>query len=825
VRKIEIFKLWGSIDLKGADQAGKDIEDLDKKAGKSDGVLSKLGETGAKFGGLVAKGAVVAGAGLVGLVAMSDSLQKAFNGLQASTGATEGEMRDMEKSLKNIYKNNYGESIGDIASSMANVKQNTGLAGAELEKLTQSALMLRDTFAFEVEESTRAADTMMKQFGISGEEAMTLIAQGAQQGANRTGDLLDTINEYAPQFKAIGIDAEFMMDTLITGAQNGSFSIDKVGDAVKEMNIRMKDGNKETKSALTSIGLNAAEITKAFAKGGDAGQQAFIDVVNALADVEDPMKKNIAGVAIMGTQYEDLEGKAIDALADIGYHTDMTGDTLKQINSIKYDTISEALKGVGRNLYISILEPIQSKIMPAMNDVIGKFTSLIEASKDLVQGDFVKFSEIVTKAFGQETGLKIMQFVLAVQEGFAKVKEFIGDLKTNIMTFVTWITPFVIPILEALASFIQSITAKITSFWQENGAQITQAVKNAFNMIKSIIEFVMPAVLFIIKTVWGNIKGVIDGALNIIMGLIKVFAGIFTGDFSKMWEGVKQLFSGALEFLWNLINLMLIGKLIGGIKAFVTGGIKQFTTFWNKAVEIFKNLDDHVFKIIGSLASKVVGKFKSLYDEGARIFGTLRTFGANAFEALKQAVFSVVSNMVKGVKDSFSSLATGAKHRFEGILSTATSIFGKIKNAITNPIEAAKNTVSSIISKIKGLFSNMKVKIPMPHFSASVGHKTIAGIKIPIPDIDVDWYAQGTNFAPGGLAVVGERGPELLQLPRGSKVRTNEETKQMMNHQPVQPVVKVYIGDEEIKDMMFDYVDGEQNIRQFKNSFMGGYTK
>lgn len=67
----------------------------------------------------------------------------------------------------------------------------------------------------------------------------------------------------------------------------------------------------------------------------------------------------------------------------------------------------------------------------------------------------------------------------------------------------------------------------------------------------------------------------------------------------------------------------------------------------------------------------------------------------------------------------------------------------------------------------------------MPHFSASVGHKTIAGIKIPIPDIDVDWYAKGTNFAPGGLAMVGERGPELIQLPRGSKVHTAQETKKM----------------------------------------------
>jgi phage-related protein len=180
------------------------------------------------------------------------------------------------------------------------------------------------------------------------------------------------------------------------------------------------------------------------------------------------------------------------------------------------------------------------------------------------------------------------------------------------------------------------------------------------------------------------------------------------------------------------------------------------------------------------MISKVVGYFKNLYTEGARIFGTLKTFGANTFSALWTAIKTVAGNIASGVKGFFLDMVTGAKFHMQGLLEKAKSIFNGIKGAITNPIETAKTLVGKAISAIKGFFSNMKLKIPLPHFNFSLGHKDIGGISVPFPKIDVDWYAMGTNFAPGGLAVVGERGPELVTLPRGSKVDTANETSKLL---------------------------------------------
>lgn len=291
--------------VEGMENAGKKMDDFtstvdgntEKTSKKMSGFGSKLGVLA--VGAVAGLGTALVGAGVAG-VKMADDLKGSLNGLQASTGATEEEMKGMEESLKNIYNANLGESFQDIADSMALVKQNTGLTGEALESATKNAIMLRDTFDMDFAETTNTANSMMKQFGITSDEAFNLIAQGAQNGANKNGDLLDSLNEYAPQFKAMGFSAEEFTNVLIDGAKNGAFSIDKVGDAVKEFNIRSKDGSKATIDAFQSLGLNADKMGQSFAKGGEEGQAAFKQVMTALNDIEDPMEKNRIGVALFG---------------------------------------------------------------------------------------------------------------------------------------------------------------------------------------------------------------------------------------------------------------------------------------------------------------------------------------------------------------------------------------------------------------------------------------------------------------------------------------------------------------------------------------------
>lgn len=98
----------------------------------------------------------------------------------------------------------------------------------------------------------------------------------------------------------MGLSAEQMMGILIAGAQAGAFNLDKVGDAVKEFNIRAGDGSKTTAEGFKAIGLSADAMKAAIRAGGEEAQQAFMATVAALAAMEDPVAQNTAGVALFG---------------------------------------------------------------------------------------------------------------------------------------------------------------------------------------------------------------------------------------------------------------------------------------------------------------------------------------------------------------------------------------------------------------------------------------------------------------------------------------------------------------------------------------------
>lgn len=122
---------------------------------------------------------------------------------------------------------------------------------------------------------TLPSTRMMDNFGTSGEEAMNLIASGAQNGLDYSGELLDSISEYSVQFGKMGLDAEDMFSIFEKGAESGAFNLDKVGDAVKEMSIRVVDGSDTTREGFELLGLDADTMAQKFAAGGDTAKEAL----------------------------------------------------------------------------------------------------------------------------------------------------------------------------------------------------------------------------------------------------------------------------------------------------------------------------------------------------------------------------------------------------------------------------------------------------------------------------------------------------------------------------------------------------------------------
>ena len=406
---------------KAIDDTESEVENFTFSTEKAEEATEKLSDsfTVAKgiMANLIAEGIKALTTELINLtkeaVTFSAEFESAMNTLQVQTGMSSKEMEKYNGIMKEMYNKNYGDSFDDIAQSIATVAQNSKeVDPAKIQELTEGALTLRDAFGFEVNETMRAANMLMDQFGISGEEAYNLIAQGAQNGLNKNGDLLDTINEYAVHFKQTGLSAEDFFNMLENGAEEGTFSVDKLGDAWKEFGIRAKDTTTTTTEAYEILGLNADEMRAKFAEGGESAKQATDTILTALFSMDDAVKQNQAGVDLFGTMWEDLGADAIKALSDTNGEITTTKNSLEEINKIQYSGFKNELEQMGRELQTSVFEPLAKKVIPQ----VKKFFDTLKNSGSLqsfsnILGDVAEiFLELANKLL--PPALKLLEGIL-----------------------------------------------------------------------------------------------------------------------------------------------------------------------------------------------------------------------------------------------------------------------------------------------------------------------------------------------------------------------------------------------------------------------------
>lgn len=302
--------------------------------------------------------------------------ERSLDKLKAKTFANGEEMKKYESVAQNVYKNAFGGSFSDVTDAIASVIEMTGDSDdVTLQNVTQNAMTLRDVYDMDIKESMRAVNSMVKQFGISYEEAFDIIVAGTQNGLNQNDDFLDTLNEYSVQYKNAGYSAQDMFNMLSNGAQTGTWSIDKLGDALKEYNIRMSDGT--ANDYLKDLGLNAEKLTSQYAKGGESAKQATTEIINALKNTDDKQKQFIAGQGIMGTMWEDLGADAVFSLVNTQGEMDATSERMSTLADDAYDNLGTAFQGIGASIETDLLQPLSDDTSSFVWDLIPKIQGLI----------------------------------------------------------------------------------------------------------------------------------------------------------------------------------------------------------------------------------------------------------------------------------------------------------------------------------------------------------------------------------------------------------------------------------------------------------------
>lgn len=523
-----------------SDSLRQSVERTNQQLGLVD---KKTLATAAKFAALASGAAAAAGAMAVGFIKSGNDYIRTMNGISAQTGVTGEQLQQFGAIARSVYTNGKGENFQEVADALVNIQQASGLAGAELEAATNSAMLLKDTFAMETNETTRAATALMKNFGITAEEAYGIIAVGAQNGANKNGDLLDTLNEYSVHYKALGLDADQFIQSLIAGADAGAFSIDKIGDAVKEFTIRAKDGSKTSAEAFAAINLNAETMTAAFAAGGDAAEAAFFQTIKALNAMEDPVAKNAAGVALFGTMFEDLESGVLDTMASMAGANVDAAAALRQMEAVKYNDIGYAITQISRSFSDAMIPAAEKagqtvyKYMPqiraSIERVVPAVTALAESFAAALPG-IIDFMASAANEIAYFTGVivdgwpVIAPILSGLATGFAVFKVATGavSLLTGVMgAFGVTMTVSMAPILGVAAAIGAVVAAGVLLYqnWDTVMAyagRLGAYLGGVWQSIKDGCAAMTSSVTGLFSTAFSAIPSILKAPINAAISLI-----------------------------------------------------------------------------------------------------------------------------------------------------------------------------------------------------------------------------------------------------------------------------------------------------------------
>lgn len=574
--------------------------DLEKRFNNVADVFTHAGEAFSAAGETMTK-SVTAPLTAVGTAAVkfSSDSQDAFQQFAAATGTATEEMGKYKDMINNVYKDNFGESINDVAEAMATVNQNMSyLDDSALQRCTEYAYTLSDTFGYDVAESTRAADTLIKNYGVSAREAFNLITQGAQSGMDYSGEMIDSINEYSVQFKKLGLDAEDMFSIFANGAQNGAFNLDKVGDAVKEFSIRAIDGSDTTKQGFEALGMDAAKMAERLGAGGDSAKEAFNEVIKGLAEMDDPVAQSAAGVNLFGTMWEDLGPQVITSMSTASDAIDKSRESVEGLVNVKYDTLSGALGGLWRTIQVDVLQPIGNQLIPYVTkgiSVIQKFTDKWNKLGPTTQKTVVKFAAVAASVGPVLMGFgKISTGISTMISSFGKVGGAITRLTgasgfsgiAKIMTgpfgiaaaAVVTAAVLVYQNWDKIGPIIQKIGQRFADFWKTVQPQLEPFI----NLVKEVASYLEETLEPAFEIVWkaagdyvvkffDDVSVVIDGALGVFEGIITFLTGVFQGDWEKAWNGIVQAVGSIFGTLESLVKtpinavINLVNKAIGAI--------------------------------------------------------------------------------------------------------------------------------------------------------------------------------------------------------------------------------------------------------------------
>ncbi|MEU1761668.1 phage tail tape measure protein [Micromonospora sp. NPDC005652] len=719
------------------------------------------------------------GAALGGAITSALDVGAANDKLRAQLRLSKDESARLGKLAGELYSSNYGASMGDvndaISSVITNIKSMRTASEPELKAVTAGALDIVRVFGQDMPGVTSAVSSML-QSGLApnAKAALDIITTGFQEGLDKGGDFLDTLTEYSGQFRKLGLGGKESLGIINQLLAGGARNSDLAADAIKEFSIRSIDGSKSTAEGFKLLRLDADKMAASIAAGGPKAKEAFGTVVDRLNAMQDPVKRNTAGVALFGTQWEDL-GAAFRNL-DVKAATDDISKLGGATKNIADQSDQGRLNSFIRTLKQGFVNTVGGEVLPRAQQLIDK----LKANQGFMDGL-------------RSAGDRLKSTFSAVATGAGNVIGWLRQHETTTKTLAVAVGALVIATKAHAAALALQAAGGLASYIKQ--IRVVQAVTRAWAAVQWLINAAMaanPVTLIIIglfalgaalvvaykksetfrNIVQGAWKGiqeaakfawekVIKPAMDAMVGFFKntlapAFQWLYNNVIKPVWSGIqtavsvawtviKAVFNGikayidnvvipVFKFLYNNVIKPVWAGIQWAIKAawvviqIIFAAIKLYLT--NVIFPVFRFLYNNVIKPVWAGIQQAIS---NAWNNIKTIFNLMKAYLNNVvfpvyrwlYNNVIKPVFNGISTTIstvwnKGIKPIFQALGGFIKDKvapgFRTGVSAIASAWDKVKDAASAPVRFIVDTVlnKGLIGGINWLASKVGVKDRIP---------------------------------------------------------------------------------------------------------------
>ncbi|ALV43115.1 hypothetical protein AU252_19745 [Pseudarthrobacter sulfonivorans] len=728
---------------KGVDKTFQDVVD------SADTMAGKLGAAGSKataklFSPMTAAAAGgIAGAALMSGLTTAINMDSVTSTMTAGLNLTGPAAAAAGQAAGQMYADGYGDSFESVTAgveaTLSSIKGLSGQSQADIQSVTSKVMDLSAAFGMDVGRAAQVAGQMINTgLAKDGVEAADLLAATlAKVPVNVREDVLDAVDEYGPMFANLGMSGGEAMTLLADASAKGAYGIDKTGDALKEFTIRATDMSKATSGAYESLGMDQTDMTNQLLAGGDTARAAFDKIIMGLGDIKDPAQQSQAALALFGTPIEDL------GTAEIPKFIDSLLNSQEALGTVEGSaaTLGEKLHSGPGAAFTELQRKAETTLGQLGAQMLPILTPILEGLQ--------QFAPVIVPAV---IALGALAAVIAVVNMVMAVSP-IGWIVIGVVALIAAIVALVMNwdtvvafLTQAWAGFVgwfQGVMAGFFGWWDGVwGGFIgwTQDVWNGF------VGF--------LGDVWGGFMGWIQGIIGGFLGfwnstwstigsfIAGVWAGIVAAATAGVHAFVDPIVNGIVG-VWNFITAIFtnIGNFIAGvwnwitslvgniIKAFVQEHGDEMQAIWDNIVAVFTAIGGFFTGIWNWYVGIITGALQAVWGVISTVFTTVWGFISGVFTAIGafiggvwnwyvgvitaalQAVWGVVSAVFSAVWGFISEVFTAVGGFIGGVWNNIVAVIsgavGAVWGTIVNGFSAAWNFITSVFGQVAGFLGGI----------------------------------------------------------------------------------------------------------------------